>query len=345
MSDFDPNLAADPDAGLFGLDASFNEAELVVTPVPFDATCSFRRGAAGGPAAILEASYQVELFDPIAGEPWKRGIHMQSADTRFHAWNREARRLADGIIERAGRIAGDAQLASDLARTNQIGREVDQLVASIVGDVIGAGKCSVLIGGDHSTALGSIRATAARYPGMGILHIDAHADLRPSFEGFERSHASIFHNALAEDLAPELGPAANIARLLQVGLRDVCTQEVQRIESDARITAVFDHEWSEARATGEDLRRMIAANIEVLPADVYLSFDIDGLDPALCPNTGTPVPGGLQWHEAWMWIDAIRKSGRRLVGADLVEVAGDPATTIDAPVAARLLWRILGALD
>lgn len=345
MSDFDPNLAADPDAGLFGLDASFNEAELIVTSAPFDATCSFRRGAAGGPAAILEASYQVELLDPVAGEPWKRGIHMQSADPRFAAWNEEARRLADGVIERAGRIAGDAKLEADLARTNQISREVDQLAADLVGDVIGRGKTSVLVGGDHSTALGSIRATAARYPGMGILHIDAHADLREAFEGFERSHASVLFNALSGDIAPGLGPASNIARLLQVGLRDLCQQEHERIQDDARITAVFDHEWSEARAAGEDLRQLISANIEVLPADVYLSFDIDGLDPTLCPNTGTPVPGGLQWHEAWMWIDAIQKSGRRLIGADLVEVAGDPQTTIDAPVAARLLWRILGALD
>ena len=346
MSDFDPNLAADPDAGLFGLDTTLADAELVVLPVPFDATCSFRRGAANGPAAVLEASHQVELFDPVVGEPWQRGIHMLEADPRFAKWNAEARGLANRIVERGGRLAGNAQLEADLARVNTLSGEVDQLVADLVGTQLDANKRCVLLGGDHSTALGSLRATAARHPGLGVLHIDAHADLRVAFEGFERSHASVLHNAFAEALAPELGPASNIAALVQVGLRDLCPAEMARIESDARLTAVFDHSWSEVRARGGDLGRLIEQAIETLPAEVYLTLDIDGLDPSLCPNTGTPVPGGLVWHEAWMWIDAIRRSGRRLVGADLVEVAPNQAgDSLDAVVAARLLLRMLGALD
>lgn len=339
--DLDPNDAADPDAGLFGLPKDPADAELVVLPVPFDATCSFRRRAQDGPTAVLEASHQVELFDPVAGEPWKRGIHMLEADPRFLEWNTEARRLADGVIERGGRIAGERLLEEALARVNALSRQADALVAELVAAQLAAGKRCVLLGGDHSTALGSIRATAARYPGLGLLHLDAHADLRVAFEGFERSHASALHNALADDIGPELGAAEHIGALVQVGLRDLCPAEFERIADDPRIFAVFDHEWAEARARGENLAALIDSAIARLPAEVYLTLDIDGLDPSLCPNTGTPVAGGLSWHETWMWIDAVRQSGRTLVGADLVEVA--PGDT-DAPTAARLLWRILGAL-
>ena len=248
--DLDPNDAADPDAGLFGLPKDPADAELVVLPVPFDATCSFRRRAQDGPTAVLEASHQVELFDPVAGEPWKRGIHMLEADPRFLEWNTEARRLADGVIERGGRIAGERLLEEALARVNALSRQADALVAELVAAQLAAGKRCVLLGGDHSTALGSIRATAARYPGLGLLHLDAHADLRVAFEGFERSHASALHNALADDIGPELGAAEHIGALVQVGLRDLCPAEFERIADDPRIFAVFDHEWAEARARG-----------------------------------------------------------------------------------------------
>jgi agmatinase len=362
---FDPDAAADPAAGLFGLDHTAEAAELHVIPAPFDATCSYRRGAAEGPAAVLAASHQVELFDLAAGEPWKRGIHMQEPDGRLAAWNAEARDLADGVIERAGRIEGDAALAADLARVNELSARADAAIEGQVAAALSAGKRVVLLGGDHSTALGSIRAHARHHRdsgaggGLGILHLDAHADLRVAFEGFERSHASVLHNALEAglDLAPDARPADHpvpgagegLTSLVQVGLRDLSRGELDRIERDPRIHPVFDHDWAAARAAGEDLGLLIAEAIEHLPASVYLSLDIDGLDPTLCPSTGTPVPGGLGWHEAWLWIDAVRASGRRLVGADLVEVspgpAPDPATdTWDAMVGARLLHRILAAL-
>ena len=366
---FNPDDAADPDGGLFGLVCSADEAELHVIPAPFDATCSYRRSAAAGPAAVLAASYQVELFDVAAGEPWRRGIHMLGADPRIATWNAEACGLADGIIERAGRIAGDDALAADLARVNELSALADDAIEAQVAASLEAGKRVVLLGGDHSTALGSIRAHARHFrqadhesspgaasPGLGILHLDAHADLRIAFEGFERSHASVLHNALepgldapASDHHPVPGAAEGIAALVQVGLRDLSRGELDHIGRDPRIHTVLDRDWAAARAHGEDLSRIIHGAIERLPARVYLTLDIDGLDPSLCPNTGTPVPGGLSWHEAWMWIEAIAASGRELVGADLVEVSpgadADPCTdTWDAMVGARLLHRILGAL-
>ncbi len=370
----DPNAAANPDGGIFGLPHSASEAELHVVPVPFDATCSYRKGAARGPAAILAASYQVELFDPVAGEPWKRGIFMFEADPRFAEWNQRAGKLAEGVIEVAGRIDGDAGLQRDLVQTNEICRDVDGLVEELVGASLDAGKRVLTIGGDHATAFGAICATAKRHPGMGLLHIDAHADLRDAYEGFERSHASVIRNVidpamgvglvrgaeagsagLASDLSAgsdtgagsKPGPFA-LGALVQVGLRDLCPAEMDRIASEDRLRAVFDHEWAGIRARGGDLEERIRAAIEGMPDEVYLTLDIDGLEPGLCPRTGTPVPGGLTWHEAWMWISAIPNSGRKLVGADIVEVSPGSVSsdrdTWDAMVGARLSWRVLGAL-
>jgi agmatinase len=348
----DADAAADPDGGIFGLPHTQAEAELHVLPIPFDATCSYRRGASRGPAAILAASYQVELFDPVAGEPWRRGIHMLAEDPRFHAWNDEAGQLARGVIDVAGRIDGDAKLTEDLARTNAICREVDAAVELAVGVSLDAGKRVLTIGGDHSTALGAICAHAKRHPGMGLLHIDAHGDLRDAYEGFERSHASVIHNVLDPAIGVGLqrgekqAGTHQLSAVVQVGLRDLCPAEMARISAENRLRAVFDHEWAGIRARGGNLEERIAQAIEGLPNEVYLTLDIDGLEPNLCPRTGTPVPGGLSWHEAWMWISAIPNSGRQLIGADLVEVSPGNATgdTWDAMVGARLALRILGAM-
>ncbi len=373
MDTFDPDAAADPAGGPYGLSYSAEEAELHIVQAPFDATCSYRRGAADGPASILAASYQVELHDTVSGDPWRRGIHLVPVDERIAIWNAEARGLADGVIERGGRdrldVGGDDELLANLVRVNQLSARADAAIEAQVRASLEAGKRVVVLGGDHSTALGSIRAHADKHgrpglgSGIGILHIDAHADLRRCYEGFERSHASVLFNALEGGLfwaaderrphdggaLPVPGAGEGIARLVQVGLRDVSRGELDRLTRDERVFAVMDHEWAAARAAGEDLGRLVASTIERLPRRVYLTLDIDGLEPGLCPNTGTPVPGGLTWHEVWMWIDAVRASGRELVGADLVEVAPgvapDGTDSWDAVVGARLLYRILGALS
>jgi agmatinase len=179
-----------------------------------------------------------------------------------------------------------------------------------------------------------MQAHLATYPEMGVLHIDAHADLRAAYEGFAWSHASIMRNLIER---------TEISRLVQVGLRDVTPSEAQLIsEAHGRIVALYDGDLAEAVLAGAPFSTVVARAIDALPRDVYVSFDIDGLDPSLCPNTGTPVPGGLSFHQACALLAGITRSGRRLVGFDLVEVAPGPDGEWDGNVGARILYKLCG---
>lgn len=337
-ADFDPDDAATPESGLFGLPHGPAEAEVHVVPVPFDATTSYRKGTACAPQAILAASHQVELFDLHAGQPYEAGITLLEADPAIEGLNREACELARGVLAVAGHISGDEFLQRDLARVNTIGAEVNQSVRSSVDGILEAGKLPGVLGGDHSVAFGAIAACAERSRGLGILHFDAHADLREAYEGFVWSHASIMHNVLRW--------IDGIERVVQVGVRDMGRSEYAAIQdSGGRVHALSDRQWAEARFEGRELPALVHETIALLPDEVYVSFDIDGLDPALCPNTGTPVPGGLSWQEANLWLEQLAASGRRVVGFDLTEVNpgdGDPGSSWDAIVGARLLYRLIG---
>ncbi|MCP5024261.1 MAG: agmatinase family protein [bacterium] len=335
---FDPDDAAPPGSGLFGLSITPDQAAIHVLAVPFDATTSYRPGTSQGPDAVLAASHQIDLFDRVFGKPYRSGIVL-TKDPRFESWNTEARALAEPIIELGGHIEDLPDAQDKLDRVNELGQQVRQAVSAFAEDCLAQDRIPVILGGDHSVPQGSIEACAKAYPGLGILHIDAHADLREAFEGFQFSHASILHNVLEQ--------APNIAHLLQIGVRDLGAKEAERIESDARIHSIFDDDWAEARQAGTALRSMVRDAIAKLPEHVYLTVDVDGLDPSLCPSTGTPVPGGLLWPDIMMILVELARSGRKVAGFDLCEVSpgpdGDPdGTSWDAVVGARLLYKLCG---
>ena len=339
MTGFDPNAAALPGSGIYSLLATPEESAVHVLAVPFDATASYRQGAWRGPGAIVRASRQVDLFDAFAGRPYESGIALLESDGRIERLQREAARLARGVIDAGGQVAGDPALERALRRVNAIGDEVNAIVLEASRAILAAGKLPALVGGDHSTPFGAIEACAELHPGLGVLHFDAHADLRESYEGFEWSHASIMDNVTRR--------IAGVGKLIQVGIRDFCEAEVERIRgSGGRIVTVFDRDLARARWLDRNLGDVIQRTLAQLPEHVYVSFDIDGLDPALCPNTGTPVPGGLSWDEAGLWLEALARSGRRVVGLDLNEVnpgsASDDEDSWDAMVGARLLYRMIG---
>lgn len=335
---FDPNAAAGASAGLYGLGCEPENSQVLVLGVPFDATASYRKGAARGPRAILRASLQVDLFDLARGRPYEAGIAMLPIDPRLDALNREAGALADQVIAVGGNLGGDPALERALARVNAIGAELNAIVHEATRGMLAQGKLPAIVGGDHSTPFGAILACAEQYPGLGVLHFDAHADLRVAYEGFEWSHASIMHNVVSK--IPQLGG------LVQVGVRDFCEQEYDAIQDPALgIGTMFDRDWAAARFEGRNMRELVRDHLARLPERVFVSFDVDGLDPALCPNTGTPVPGGLTWREANLWLDELAASGRKVVGLDLNEVnpgaASDDEDAWDAIVGARLLYRLI----
>ena len=192
-------------------------------------------------------------------------------------------------------------------------------------------KIVALLGGDHSTPLGLMQALAEKNNSFAILQIDAHADLRDAFEGFEFSHASIMFNALK---------IPQVSKLVQVGIRDYCEAEFDLIQnSNGRIKTFFDRDIKHKQYEGVSWASICAEIISQLPDEIYLSFDIDGLDPKLCPSTGTPVAGGFEFEQILLLIEKIVDSGKRIIAFDINEVApgGDEW---DANVGARLLYRI-----
>jgi agmatinase len=333
---FDPGAAATPESGIFGLTTSLEESAVVVVPVPFEATTSYGGGTANGPRALLEASKQIDLYDYATGRPYEAGIHMLPESSEIRRRNKRAKRHAQRIIARGGRIDGDPTLRASLAKVNRHGERVNEIVYDTTRELLRAGKIVATVGGDHAAPFGAIKAYAEAYPGLGLLHVDAHADLRPAYEGFVWSHASIFYNVLTR--------VPGVARLVQVGIRDFSEEEMQ-IAASANGRAIIHHDEALVAQKFEGIpwTRIVKRIVADLPGEVYVSFDIDGLDPALCPHTGTPVPGGLSFHEAVHLVAGIVESGRRIVGMDLCEVAPGPAgDEWDANVGARILYKMIG---
>ena len=334
IASFDPNAPGDVDGGLFGLPFTPEEAQVVVVPVPWEVTVSYRAGTAEGPAAIREASLQVDLYDSDVPNAWKLGLAMEEEDETIAATSRELRPLAADYItwlEEGQPAASQKNHEGVPAKVTAEGEKMREWLKAKTGALLDAGKGVVVLGGDHSTPLGYLHALAERHEEFAILQFDAHCDLRPAYEGFKYSHASIMYNAL------EL---PQVKKLVQVGIRDFCQQEAELIEHSNGRVALFSQRFlSDEKYGKKSWKKVCGKIIAQLPKKVYISFDIDGLDPKLCPGTGTPVPGGLEFEEATYLLRAIVRAGIQIIGCDLNEVApGD--TEWNAIVGARLLYQL-----
>lgn len=327
---FNPNGTSHPE-NLFGLPFSLDHAELVIVPVPWEVTVSYHTGAAQGPHAILQASSQVDLFVKEIPDAWKLGIAMQPIPQTLLDESNKLRELAAPYIKSIEAGTPVDPHHPVLQKINEACENLNIYVKSTTQKFLKEGKLVGLLGGDHSTPLGFIRALSERYERFGVLQLDAHADLRKAYEGFTYSHASIMYNALKL-------PAVN--RLVQVGIRDFCEEEIQVIErSMGRVVTFFDEDIKAAQYEGKSWDSICDQIIAQLPDLVYISFDIDGLDPKLCPNTGTPVAGGFEFYQIIHLIKRIVKANKRIIGFDLNEVA--PGTTDwDANVGARMLYQL-----
>lgn len=319
---------------LFGMPFDYDSANLIVLSVPWEVTVSYSAGTARGVEATLNASSQLDLFDFDNPDGWKQGIFMPEIPKHILEKSDELRPQAAQIIDRLS--AGeklDAELTQLLKTINQECEAVNQWLFEQANYALNQGKKVALIGGDHSVPLGYLRAIAQHYPSFGILHIDAHADLREAYEGFEFSHASIMYNVLK---LPQM------TKLVQVGIRDVCIDEVELIQKSNRISTYFDPMLKQKQYAGIPWLETCKQIVSDLPQEVYISVDVDGFDPKLCPTTGTPVPGGLELEQAFCLFREVVNSGRKVIGFDVVEVGN---AEWDGNVAARTVYKLCNLMD
>jgi agmatinase len=338
IAQFDPNSAGLKDANIYGLPFQNEDCDIIIIPVPWEATVSYGSGASEGPSHIFEASFQVDLHHPQFPELWKAGIGMDTIPEHLQELSLSVRPKAEKIIamhEEGLDVSADAIGQIILEEVNAACEKMNQWVEERTIFWQSKNKKVALLGGDHSTPLGYYRAMHKKHGPFGILHIDAHMDLRIAYEGFEFSHASVMYNALKE---------SQLTHLTQVGIRDYCAQEDQVVkENKGRVEVFTDFKIQSQQFEGDTWKMICDEIIETLPENILISFDIDGLDATLCPNTGTPVPGGLSYSQAIYLMNAAAQK-RNLLGFDLVEVAPGEDDW-NGNVGARLLFHLCGLLN
>jgi agmatinase len=337
LANYDPSDVGRVNGNLFGLPFDYESAQIVIFGVPWEVTVSYHPGTAAAPQRIIEASPQLDLYDFDRPDGWQRGIYMPPIDPDLLAKNNYYRHQATLIIDRLEQgksIADEPDLTPVITEINQAGRDLNLWLFDRCTSALAAGKKVGVIGGDHSVPLGYMQALASHHPDFGILHIDAHSDLRDAYEGFEYSHASIMFNALK---------IPQISKLVQVGIRDVSQVEIEYIEkSQGRAISYYDSLIKQQLYAGKTWLNICEDAIANLPQKVYISFDADGLDPKLCPQTGTPVPGGLELEQAFCLCREVIRSGREIIGFDLCEV-GDAEW--DGNVGARIVYKLTNLMS
>jgi len=259
---------------------------------------------------------------------------MEKESEKIRKLNKTGCQLSKPVIAKGGRIGTNKALKAKLQKANQISHELNAIVFAKTKANLQSKKIVGIVGGDHSVPFGAIQAVAQKYPSLGVLHIDAHADLRTAYEGFEHSHASIMNNVVHK--------IPGVAKLVQVGIRDYCDEEFELATKHKKISCHFDFMIRDQLFAGKIFAAIVKGIIKELPENVYVSFDIDGLDPALCPSTGTPVAGGLSFQQATFILKELALSGRKIVGFDLNEVApsGRKDDEWDGNVGARILYKL-----
>lgn len=334
---FDPSQPGLADASIYGLPFTADESEIIVVSVPWEVTVSYGAGASKGPEAILNASFQIDLLQQDYPDLWKLGIFLDEGPAHWSENSTRYKAKAQPIIEaleNGEAIEDHPQLKADLAEINNASAQLNAELKERVLFWMSQGKKVILLGGDHSTPLGYYQALSTLHADYGILHFDAHMDLRIAYEGFTYSHASIMYNAIQ---------LPQVSKLVQVGIRDFCEQEVDVVKSSSKVVVYTDKDLNKSAFEGQNWQQKIDEIIDLLPHKVAVSFDIDALYQWYCPNTGTPVPGGLSYEQATYALTRLANSTKNIIGIDLVEVAPGNDEW-DGNVGARLLFHMCGVL-
>ncbi len=338
---FDATTAVSSEFGIFGIPMSEAESRVILLPVPWEVTTSYGAGASFGPALIRKASEQIDLFDLELGKAYEQGYHMLPHPKEIKDLNDKMKIKAQKLIQLVTEQSEDQEQMDQLRKdVNNASDYLNNWVYQQSKQVLDGGKLLGLVGGDHSSPLGCIHAVSEKHQGeFGILHIDAHSDTRKAYHGFTHSHASIMYNIMTAPWKPK--------KLVQMGIRDFCEEEYEFVKSRSDIKTFFDLDIKRRMLGGEPWARVVQDVLKELPENVYISFDIDGMNPAYCPHTGTPVAGGFNIDEIFFLFHELSKSGKRIVGFDLNEVStggADPedADEWDGNVGARVLFKLCG---
>ncbi|MEL6814278.1 MAG: agmatinase family protein [Cyanobacteria bacterium J06598_3] len=333
INSFDPSGVGLNNGNIFGFPFDYDTADIIVLGVPWEVTVSFHSGTAQGPGAVLAASPQLDFYDYDNPEGWKQGIYMPPVPQWIRVQNATLRSPARKIVDATEQACSPtdnvpAELVGPLAQVNTGCDQLNQWLFAETRKALLAGKKVGVLGGDHSVPLGALQALAEQHPDFGILHIDAHCDLRDAYQGFRFSHASIMRNVLK---------LTQVSKLVQVGIRDVSPKEIAfAAASEGRVMIHHDSGLKRSRYRGTPWYTLCRQIVSDLPEHVYISFDIDGLDPKLCPTTGTPVPGGLELEEAFCLLREVADN-RQIIGFDLCEVGPDEW---DGNVGARIVYKL-----
>lgn len=331
MVEFNPNDIGIENGNYFGLPYKSDDCEIIILPVPWDVTTSYNPGTHKGPQAILDASLQVDLFDVNVPNAWEVKIGTIKGDKSILNQNRKMRVVSEYVIDSLSKGQSEEDLAKDIAKVNKASIKLNQKIEEETAKYLEQGKLVAILGGEHSVPFGAIKALSQKYEEFGILHIDAHCDLREAYEGFTYSHASIMYNVLKE--------IPQVTTICQVGQRDFCDDEYNIVKSDSRVAFFSDMDVASTKFEGGTWCAICDQIIASLPENVYISFDIDGLSSDLCPNTGTPVPGGISFREADYLLHKLATSGKKIIGFDLCEVSPGESEW-DANVGARVLYKL-----
>ena len=271
---------------------SYNEAAVAILPVPFEGTVSYKAGTVDGPDAIINASPNAEMFDIATGIDYTK--------------------LKQTLLPHID-VAG---------KPEEVMNRIEKSVSQILID----GKMPFLLGGEHSISGPAVRAVAAHYKNrgekIGVVQIDAHADLRNEYSGTIHSHAAVMRRIL------------DVATTVQLGIRSCSIEEWEFIKENNLIVLQPLETFKDGK-----LEEAFAS----LPEHIYLSVDIDGLDPSLIPATGTPEPGGFTWNEVIRIFNTLSKT-KKIIGADLVELAPIPGFHSPDFIASRLAFRMMSLM-
>lgn len=327
---FNPEGTFTDESSIFGMPKDVS-ANLKLLPVAWEPTASFKKGTLNGPQAIFEASKQMDLYHPYFRKVYEGGVCWDTdLLEQTLKLNAESSPVASKVIKQIE--TGQTTEQNDIDFVNNQSKKLNELIyqaSNNSSQVVG------LIGGDHSTPFGLIKSLSEKYNGnFSIVHIDAHFDFRSAYQGFEFSHASIMHN-----VKTKLKKSPNI---FQLGIRDFCESEYKFALKKS--TFLLDQEMHSKLLNGKTYHDCLDELFKNLNENIYISFDIDGLSPEFCPNTGTPVPGGITYNQATYLIQYLHKKGHKLIGFDLVEVSPGKSTKygegLDEIIAARILYEI-----